>query len=131
REMIRDRTSLHVQENVPLYNHKSEVVGKGWLGTASLWDGTQVIGWISADYFVSKVPPSGHQGELLKLFGLTLGHLCSQKRLLSALQQRKSYLKEAEAIAHLGNFVYDLRTQHVECSDEVYRILGHDPGTEF
>lgn len=36
-------------------------------------------------------------------------------------------LAEAQKIAHLGNWISDLRTKHLYWSDEVYRIFGRTP----
>ncbi|OHB53303.1 MAG: hypothetical protein A2Y07_00600 [Planctomycetes bacterium GWF2_50_10] len=47
-----------------------------------------------------------------------------QKQALYENQQR---LKHAEAIAHLGSWELDLTTDHLEWSDEVYRIFGLEP----
>ena len=62
-------------------------IGYGWKGTTTLWDGHQVLGWLSADNFLDETPFSQQQGELLKLYGLTLGHLCTQQRTQETLSQ--------------------------------------------
>jgi PAS domain S-box-containing protein len=44
------------------------------------------------------------------------------------LRRSEANLKEAQEIAHLGNFKYDLNTQRAIWSDEVYRIFGYQVG---
>ena len=39
-------------------------------------------------------------------------------------------LKQAQKIAHLGSFEWDIRTDEMFGSDEVYRIFGLEPGSE-
>ncbi len=56
----------------------------------------------------------------------------SIQRLQKAQQQSletTSYLKRAEELAHLGNFEFDLATQQITWSDEVYRIFGISKST--
>jgi PAS domain S-box-containing protein len=46
-----------------------------------------------------------------------------------ALEEREALLRGAEALAHLGSWSWDVRTQEVSWSDEMYRIYGYEPGT--
>ena len=46
-----------------------------------------------------------------------------------SLAEREELLREAERIAHLGTWTYDLGTGRVTWSDELYRILGIEPGS--
>ncbi|NEQ75224.1 MAG: diguanylate cyclase [Okeania sp. SIO2C9] len=46
---------------------------------------------------------------------------------LNALKESKAKLQEAQKIAHLGNWEYDLKTQKITWSDEVFRIFGLNP----
>lgn len=43
---------------------------------------------------------------------------------------REALLVEAERVAHLGSWMWDLTTQEVYWSDEMFRILGRDPGRD-
>lgn len=52
-----------------------------------------------------------------------------RKRVLMALQESQVRLAEAQAMAHVGNWEYDLPSDRLEWSDEVYRIYGHEPGS--
>jgi len=43
------------------------------------------------------------------------------------LAEREELLREAERIAHVGSWAWDMRTGKVAWSDELYRILGQSP----
>ena len=46
-----------------------------------------------------------------------------------ALAEREELLREAERIAHLGTWTWDLGNGRVTWSEELYRILGVEPGS--
>jgi len=45
-----------------------------------------------------------------------------------SLAEREELLREAERVAHLGTWTWDLGSGRVTWSDEMYRILGREPG---
>ncbi len=51
-------------------------------------------------------------------------HLVEKEALLSS----EARLKEAQQIAHIGNWDWDITTNKIEWSDELYRIYGYEPG---
>jgi PAS domain S-box-containing protein len=56
-------------------------------------------------------------------------HDVTARRLAEAeLQRRAAQLAEAQAIAHVGSFVWDFGTNELRGSDELYRIYGFEPG---
>lgn len=44
-----------------------------------------------------------------------------------ALERATQNLQTAQEIAHVGNWNWNIRTDELEWSDEIYRIFGHDP----
>jgi PAS domain S-box-containing protein len=46
-----------------------------------------------------------------------------------SLAEREELLREAERVAHLGTWTWDLASGRVSWSDELYRILGYEPGS--
>ena len=46
-----------------------------------------------------------------------------------ALKKSRAILARAQSIAHVGNWAWNLKTGHMQWSDEVYRIFGYDPGS--
>jgi PAS domain S-box-containing protein len=50
------------------------------------------------------------------------------KKAEEALRQSEASLAEAQAIAHVGNWTWDVASDEVLWSDELYRIYGIEPG---
>src|SRR6187551_577795 len=48
----------------------------------------------------------------------------------AALSEREALLGEAERIAHMGSWVWDIETNEVHWSDELFHILGYDPACD-
>jgi len=57
--------------------------------------------------------------------GISLAH--ERAMLDSELRRSEQRLREAQAMAHLGDWEYDYATKQVTYSEEAYRILGYDP----
>lgn len=71
----------------------------GWKATAALWDGEQIIGYLFTDNLLQQLPYSEHDGELLALYALLLGHLCTRQRIEEELRERAtSYRALVDAI---------------------------------
>lgn len=51
----------------------------------------------------------------------------SEKRALEKLQKSEADLEDAQAIAHMGNWTWDLLTDEASWSAEMFRIFGRDP----
>src|ERR1700739_1280910 len=72
-------------------------------------------------------------GRPHKMFGTTQD-ITERKRaeeelqlLYRDLQESKASLEEAQRVAHIGSWVWDLEKNHVTYSDEYYRIFGLTP----
>ncbi|MDH4134493.1 MAG: PAS domain-containing protein, partial [Gammaproteobacteria bacterium] len=52
----------------------------------------------------------------------------ARKRAEVVLATRERELVEAQSLAHIGNWVADMRSGELLWSDEIYRIFGHAPG---
>lgn len=50
-----------------------------------------------------------------------------RKRSQQALIESEARMAEAQAIAHLGHWILDQKTQILNCSDEFFRLFGHPP----
>ena len=68
------------------------------------------------------------QGVDNRTFGICAiwSDITERKRAEEALRQREADLREAERIAHVGNWTWDSRTDTARWSDELYRIFGRD-----
>jgi PAS domain S-box-containing protein len=78
-------------------------------------------------------PDNGTSGRAHKLFG-TVQDITELKRAEEArhtlsqdLQESRAWLEEAQRVAHLGYWVWDLETNRVIWSEETYRIFGLAP----
>jgi DNA-binding LacI/PurR family transcriptional regulator/signal transduction histidine kinase len=102
--IVQRQTTSVYHEGAPIYNQAHQIVGQGWRATAALWDGDQVIGQVSADNLLSQQPCPEFQVELLTLYGITLGQLCTRKR---AEAEREQLIADLEAKnAELERFTY-------------------------
>lgn len=55
-----------------------------------------------------------------------------QRQLVEAeLRSREAQLAEAQSIAHVGSFVWDIGTNELRGSDELYRIYGFEPNSSL
>jgi PAS domain S-box-containing protein len=48
--------------------------------------------------------------------------------IVDALEETRRRLDEAQAITHIGSWVWDGHTDTIDCSDEWFRIFGVEPG---
>lgn len=53
--------------------------------------------------------------------------LTERKKAEEALRRSEASLAEAQRIAHIGNWVWDMRSNELYWSDEIYRIFGLTP----
>jgi len=53
--------------------------------------------------------------------------LTERKKAEKALRRSEASLAEAQRIAHIGNWVWDMRSNELYWSDEIYRIFGLTP----
>jgi PAS domain S-box-containing protein len=72
-------------------------------------------------------------GRAYEMFG-TVQDITERRRaeeeretLLRELQESNAWLEEAQRVAHIGYWVWDLKTNRLICSDEYYRIHGLTP----
>lgn len=77
-----------------------------------------------------KVPVANDGGPTKYLLGIS-ENITERKKAEFDLFQKRSQLSEAQKIAHLGNWEWDLPSDQVIWSDEMYRIHGLIPGEIF
>jgi len=80
----------------------------------------------SSQYWLSyKFPVSGTREQ--KLIGGVAIDVTAQKQLEAAVKLNEARMSEAQAIAHLGSWEFDIVNNKVNWSDELYRIFGLTP----
>ncbi|NWF73264.1 MAG: PAS domain S-box protein [Nitrospirae bacterium] len=67
------------------------------------------------------------QGDPIGITGVGRD-VSDKKRAEKELKQQRRHLVEAQALAHLGSWYWDIETGEVELSDELFRIFGYEPG---
>src|SRR5204862_659427 len=95
-QVIATKRPFVLQDDTAVLDNRAEVVGRGAHVIAGLWNGEEVIGFISMDNLLTHRQITEHQCRLLSLYATTLGHLCSLKRLEEALQERAEALERAD-----------------------------------
>src|SRR5215210_5961708 len=73
------------------------------------------------------VEPDNQLLEALAQVGVQLGRVVERNRAEEALRQSEASLAEAQRIARIGNLKWDLATDEISWSDEVYRIYNYEP----
>ncbi len=62
-----------------------------------------------------------------KYFTVILRDISQRQRFEDVLKEKESSLRAAQAMAHLGNWNWDIRTGAEDWSDEQFRIFGYEP----
>ena len=68
-----------------------------------------------------------HHGEPIGITGIGRD-VSDKKRAEEELTQQRRHLIDAQALAHLGSWDWEIDTGEVRWSDEQFRIFGHEPG---
>ncbi len=84
---------LIIRFECPLYSDDGIIVGHGWNVMAALWDGQEIIGFLAADNLINHKPLTDADIQILRLYGLTLGSLCSVKRATENLLKERNMLR--------------------------------------
>jgi PAS domain S-box-containing protein len=75
------------RSNATVMDDRAAAVGRATHAIAALWDGEEVIGFISTDNLLQHRPITERDCRILTLFAATLGHLCSLKRAQDAMAE--------------------------------------------
>ncbi len=86
-EIISKKTVVAVVEDAVIYDFEERPVGKATRVVGALWDGDDVLGYLSTDNLISREEITPNQRELLRLYASALGHLCSRKRAEDGLRR--------------------------------------------
>jgi PAS domain S-box-containing protein len=95
------------------------IIGRRLELTAMHSDGSE----FPVELTVTRVPLGGPP-----LFTGYIRDITERKLAEEQLKRSEASLAEAQRIAHLGSWEWDLRTDEVRWSDETYRIYGYAPG---
>jgi PAS domain S-box-containing protein len=73
---------------------------------------------------VSVVPVFDNKGNCTHLVG-SVHDITERKRAEAALRESEARLKNAERLAHIGHWTWDLKSNQVTWSEEMFHIFGH------
>jgi len=75
-DFLKGKTDATIaQDDDPIYNDRSEIIGQGWHLTAPLMHGRACVGILTADNYLRKQPIKNYEAELLRQYGLAVGQL--------------------------------------------------------
>ncbi len=60
----------------------------------------------------------------------TVMDITERNRMVEELKQRDALYKQSQQLTHIGNWTWDVRTDTITWSDEMYRIYGLEPQAE-
>jgi PAS domain S-box-containing protein len=69
-----------------------------------------------------------HERKILKG---TIIDVTQRHQIINQLKSSEELYKQAQAITHIGNYVWDLRQNKLSWSEELYRIYGLKPGDDI
>jgi PAS domain S-box-containing protein len=79
-------------------------------------------------FLVRTAPLRDQEGNLVKWYGVSID-IEDRKQAEEKLKHKEVQLAQAQRLAHIGSWDWDLRTNVVTWSDELYHIFGLQPGT--
>lgn len=111
-EFIEGKTEASfAYDEAPIYNEKSEVIQLGWHISAPVLHAGRFIGVLTTDNLLRKQSMKSYEPELLRLYGITIGHLTELAR---SREQAFAVRLEQERTHMLWQFItnvgHDFRT---------------------
>lgn len=88
-----------------------------------IWAGDEVVAVLEF-FSTTAAEPDGAFLEAVTQIGTQLGRVIERKRAEKRIRESERELTEAQQIAHLGSWQWDIASNKVSWSDELYRIYG-------
>ncbi|NJL82925.1 MAG: PAS domain-containing protein [Chloroflexaceae bacterium] len=98
---------------------------QAYLGTP-IWVNGNIYGTLSFSANQAKSQVDEQAREFMELMALSIGRIVENQLAQQQLQASETALNEAQKLAHLGNWNYDLLTGEISWSEETFRIYGRD-----
>lgn len=95
-------------------------------GTPRIIEEPVVVGGELRTYLSTKAPLRDQAGKVLGLIGISTD-ITSRKAAEEELRRREATLAEAQTVAQVGSWEWDLTRGQASWSKELYRIFGVDP----
>jgi PAS domain S-box-containing protein len=123
-QVLAGRKRLLHWRDASVRDDRGEVVGYAEQAVAGLWDGEEVIGFISIDNFLRRRPITERACELLTVYASVLGHLSSLKRAEEAVQASERRFRALIEGSWDGIALVDTQGVLSYTSPSMTRILG-------
>lgn len=68
-----------------------------------------------------------HSGKPVRMVGI-VQDVTRENLVRDELRRKEQTLSDAQAIAHVGNWDWDIESSAISWSDEIFRIFGYEPG---
>jgi signal transduction histidine kinase/GAF domain-containing protein len=88
-----DKNVAIIFQDKPFYDTNGRHIGTGVGIWAGIWDGENVIGYVSVDNYFSRQPLTDHDYQLLAIFASSFGHLYSRRQAAEALKKAHDELE--------------------------------------
>jgi diguanylate cyclase (GGDEF)-like protein/PAS domain S-box-containing protein len=85
-----------------------------------------VVGSEVRTYLSTKAPLHDAKGRVIGVVGISTD-ITRRTEAEKSLRRREALLEEAQVLAHLGSWEWNIVNDEVIWSEECYRIVGHDP----
>jgi PAS domain S-box-containing protein len=128
RQVLQDNKPVTLFNNEPLRNQKGEIVGQGSHLLATLWNGSEAIGFVGADNLIHQRPITEPDEKLLSLLAVSLGHLCTLKRAEESLRESENRFRTLFEQAAVGVAQIDAGTKKcLRVNRRLCGIVGYTP----
>ena len=102
-EVLRRKVRYVARTSATHYGTDSAIgIGRGMVTSAALWDGAEIIGYVSTDNEIRRNPITEEQNQLLVLYAATLGHLFTRKRGEIEKQRLEAQIRHTQKLESLG-----------------------------
>ncbi len=102
---------------------------EGWTAHASMWNGNQIVGYVSADNLIRHRPVYPYQSELLSLFGTMIGHLYARKQIESAERTQRQFAEALRDTASVLSATLNLKEVLHHILQSLGKIMRQDTAT--
>ncbi len=123
--LLTDETKARLFEQGEIKKSGSD--SASWLGVP-LRTPTRTLGVLAVQHYEEKNAYSQRDMEFLSTVGDQIALAVERKRAEETLKRSEARLAEAQQVARVGSWEWDLVTKKLTWSDEEFRLLGFSPG---
>jgi len=125
KQVSAQRLPVVVAHDRDLLNHKSELVGRGDMAAAQLWDGERIMGFVTADNLLCGKPLTLRDVELLRLYAVNLAHVFTRKAAEEELRSERDFANTLIETAPVIVLVLDQECRILRLNSFAESLLGY------